>query len=135
MASYDIAIDLDSNRYLITDAQIDNIIETWDATIGDHMITSMDHMDMDLYPAKQKMWKGYMYDIRQVVITSKSMRKLDDFMYKTWPTVQSIESQRYHRDIKDKRYVQVNFGVDLYLDGKPPHYVGPSALNFDPFER
>jgi hypothetical protein len=118
MKTYDISIDADSKSYGLTDDQINEILEDLDRHIVDHT-TLMQYMDL----STRKAWTGNNIRISPIVITSKSMRRLNDYIGATWPTADSAKQERYYKDEK-RRHVAVDFGIWLFLDCPEPRFVG-----------
>ena len=119
----DIFIDADSNRYTLTNDVINDVLEDFDSRITDRL-TLMQFLDKDTGGA----WQGNNLVLYTVTVTSKSMRRLNAFMQNTWPTAESKDQLRYHRDPKQRRFIDTDFGVWLFLDGPEPKYVNSYNL-------
>ena len=123
MRDIDIFIDADSNRYTLTNDVINDVLEDFDSRITDR-VTLMQFLDEDTGGA----WQGNNLVLYAVTVTSKSMRRLNAFMQSTWPTAESKDQLRYHRDPKQRRYIDTDFGVWLFLDGPEPKFVNSYNL-------
>lgn len=114
---HDFRIDADSNRYGLTNEQIDNVLEHIDRVISDKVTL------LGTRTETGRAWhgKGYSTDI---AVTSLSMRHLTAYMERTWPTARAYSpGERYFRDEK-RRHVAVDYRADIFLDTPVPEYVG-----------